>query len=70
MKKFFMDLLTEKDNQTFCAFKTIIFGGSLVFIGCAIAHVIINHTFDAQAFGIGIGALAGGGGVGVMTKDK
>lgn len=68
--KFLTDILTEKDNATFCLIKCIAASGTLTYLGCAVTHVVINHAFDYTAFGTGLGAIMGGGGLGVLMKDK
>ena len=68
IKKFFKDLLTEPNNETFCLIKTISASGALVYFGCAISHVVINHNFDFSSFGIGLGSIAAACGGGLFMK--
>jgi len=70
LQKFLANLFTEPDNQTWCIVKILTGLGALTFLGASIYHVILNHTFDAQSFGMGFGSmLAGGGGSMLMKKD-
>lgn len=70
MKQFLTNLFTEPDNQTWCIVKVLVALGTFTFLGLAIIHVVHNHSFDPQAFGVGFGALlAGGGGSLMMKKD-
>jgi hypothetical protein len=61
--KFFKDMLTEDDNQTFCLarFCTFVAVASFVIIG--FIHVYRGGVFDFSQFGMGIGSVLGGGGV-------
>ena len=68
--KFFKDLFTEANNETFCLVKVIAGLGVLVFLGCAISHVLINHAFNSSDFGLGLGSImAGSGGALALKKD-
>ena len=44
--------------------------GCAGFIGAAIVHVIHNGQFDPQSYGIGLGALLGGTGIGMGAKAR
>lgn len=68
MKQFISDLFTEPDNHTWCLIKVSTALGVLTFLGCSIVHVMVNKTFDYQAFGIGFGAIVGLCGGGLMLK--
>ena len=68
IKKFIKDLLTEPDNQTYCLIKSITASGALIYFGCSISHVVINHSFDFVNFGIGLGSIAACAGGGLMMK--
>ena len=63
MKKFFADILTQNDNRTWCIGRVSLFLGTVSFIAIGFIHAILNHTMDFSAFGMGLGALIGGGGV-------
>ena len=70
MKQFFTNLFTEPDNQTWCIVKVLVGCGAMTFMGLSVVHVLHNHAFDPQAFGVGFGALlAGGGGSLYLKKD-
>lgn len=68
IRKFFHDLLTEPDNETYCIIKTLSAVGGLSFIGLGLTHVIINHNFDFVGFGTGMGAIVGAAGIGAGIK--
>ena len=61
MKKFFMDLFTETDNETFDTTKFLAF---LVFISAIFFQgynlIILKIPFDIEKFGIGMGLIFGG----------
>jgi hypothetical protein len=70
IETFFKNLFTEPDNETWCIIKVLTGLGALTFLGASVYHVVINHTFDAQSFGTGLGSLlAGSGGSMLMKKD-
>ncbi|HEY7985324.1 MAG TPA: hypothetical protein VIE17_00215 [Methylophilaceae bacterium] len=60
LNRAFSDATGEPDDARIAAFMMV-----LTFLGNSIVSVVLNehHIFDAQAFGIGAGALAGGVGV-------
>lgn len=60
LQRTFADASGEPDDARMAAFLMV-----LVYLGNSIASVVMGptHSFDAQAFGIGAGALAGGIGV-------
>ncbi len=60
LNRVFSDADGEPDDARIAAFMMV-----LTFLGNSIASVVLNehHVFDAQAFGIGAGAIAGGVGV-------
>lgn len=68
MKKYFMDLLTETDNKTFCPVRLVAVLGSLQYLALAAAHYVQHHIFDPQGYAIGFGALLGGVGVALGLK--
>ena len=58
--EFFRKLLSGRDNQTPDVARHVGFWGALSGIGMQIYSVgWLGHTFDIQAFGIGLGALVG-----------
>ena len=68
MKQILLDWFTEPDDKTYCLIKALSACGSLTFLACSIVHVVVNKTFDYQAFGIGFGALMVGAGGGLLMK--
>lgn len=42
--------------------------GCVGFIASTMIHVIHNQQFDPQSYGIGFGAILGGGGIGMGMK--
>jgi hypothetical protein len=63
MNKFFTDLLTQNDNQTWCIARVGVFIGIITFVCLGFIHTIYNHTMDFSGFGMGLGGLLGGAGV-------
>jgi hypothetical protein len=63
MNKFFQDIMTENDGRTWCIARVGVFFGIITFIILGFIHTIYNHTIDFSGFGMGLGALLGGGGV-------
>lgn len=71
IKKFLRQILTGLDNKTFDIARVLWILTCFVFLGLAIAHVMINkQPFDAQNFGIGAGGVLLGGGAGVGLKGN
>jgi hypothetical protein len=68
MGKVLKDWFTEPDGKSYCLVKAIAGSGALVYFSATMIHVYINHAFDYQAFGIGLGAIMGGAGAGLMMK--
>lgn len=68
MKKIIKDWFTEPDNNTYCMTKFLSFWGAICFLVYAGIHVLNNHVFDYQAFGVGFGALMTGCGACLMLK--
>lgn len=68
MKKYFLDLITEPDNKTFCPVRALAILGSLQYLGLAIAHYVQHAVFDPQGYAVGFGALLGGVGVALGLK--
>lgn len=65
------DLLTGIDGHTYDPARIYGLGAVLVFFGLAVVAVIVkNQPFDAQAYGIGFGALLAGFGLGVNLKKS
>ena len=61
--KLFKDILTEDDGQTYCMARVCVFIGVLSFCAIGMAHVFKGIPIDFSQFGIGFGAILGGGGV-------
>ena len=70
MKDFLRQLFSGKDNKTPDLGRLLWAVSVLSFIGYAGIHVVHNHTFDPQAYGLGIGAALAGGGIGLGQKAK
>ena len=68
MNKVLTDWFTEPDNKTWCPIKAMSALGVMVYLGCAIVHVVVNKAFDYQSFGIGFGALMAGSGSSLLMK--
>lgn len=68
MSKFFRDLLTQNDNQTFCIARVGVFLGTISFIALGFIHTIYNHTIDFSGFGMGLGGILGGAGIYVGSQ--
>ena len=69
--KIVKDLLTGIDGQTYDPARIYGLGAVAVFFGLAIIAVCVKgQTFDAQAYGIGFGALLAGFGLGVNFKKS
>lgn len=68
MKKFFLDMLTQNDNQTWCVARFGTFIGILTIVALGFIHAIYNHTVDFTAFGMGLGSILGGAGVFVGSQ--
>ena len=70
MKKFFRQLLTEPDNETFCVIRIVASAGIFQYLGITLAHYIQHSAFDPQGFAVGFGALVAGTGAALgMKKD-
>ena len=61
-------LLTGRDNRTYDVARVLLFAGGIVFLVCTLVAVAHSLTFDMENFGLGFGALLGGGGVGIGAK--
>jgi hypothetical protein len=69
MKKFFTDLLTQNDNETWCIARFGVFLGIISIVALGFIHTIYNHTIDFSGFGMGLGAVLGGGGIYVGSQS-
>ena len=70
MKELLRHCFTGKDGQTFDLGRVLWAVAVLSFIVFAGIHVVHNHQFDPQAYGIGIGSALAGGGLGIGAKGK
>jgi hypothetical protein len=78
MNKFFKDLLTENDGQSYDLVRVAIFlvvsmGIPTLVWGAVYSTIHPDHHFDLQGFGIALGSLLGGicaAAVGVGQKQK
>jgi hypothetical protein len=68
MSNLLKSLLTGKDNLTWDVARVLLFFGGIVFLGCTVLSVLKSAQFDMEKFGYGLGALLGGGGVGIGAK--
>lgn len=66
--KFFLHILTEPDNKTFCPIRLIALAGCLQFLGLNLANYIQHGVFDPQAFALGLGSLVTGAGIALGLK--
>lgn len=67
--KFLKDIMTEDDNETYCAARACVVAGSVSFIALAFIHVMFNHAaMDFTQFGVGFGSVLGGGGIAIGAK--
>lgn len=66
-----LNAVTTADDQAIDPIRMGMVVGGVAMIGLSAVAVIINkQPFDPLLFGGGIGAIFGGGGVGLMTKAK
>jgi hypothetical protein len=70
IKQFFKDILTAKDGESFDVGRALLVFGVLAFIGLACYSIMKGNPFDALGFGGGLGAILGGGGVGIGMKSN
>jgi hypothetical protein len=70
MKKFFKEILSEKDNETFEISAVLAFASVIVFLFLAIWQMYETHTFRAIDYGTGASAIIGGGGLSRLFKGK
>ena len=63
MRKFFLDILTQNDNHTWCIARLGVFIGLISLVILGFIHTIYNRSIDFSGYGMGLGAILGGGGV-------
>lgn len=68
MKTFFLHLFTGKDNATADVGRLLWAFGVVGFVAFAGWYVFHGGEFDAQNYGIGLGAALGGGGAAIGFK--
>lgn len=68
MNAFLRSLLTGKDKLTWDVARVLLFFGGIVFLACTVISVLKTAQFDMEKFGYGLGALLGGGGMGIGAK--
>jgi hypothetical protein len=68
VKKFFLNILTEPDNHTFCPVRILSILGVLQYLTTSGFHYVQHAIFDPQAFAVGFGAIIGSVGVALGLK--
>ena len=66
--KLFKDILTEDNNETYCAARVCAVASLFGFLGIAIIHVLHGNSIDFSKLGIGFGSVLGGSGVMIGAK--
>jgi len=66
--KLFKDILTEDDNETYCAARVCALASLFGFLAIAIIHVLHGKDIDFSQLGLGFGTLLGGSGVMIGAK--
>lgn len=67
--KLLKDILTENDNQTYCAARVCAIAAVFGFLVIAIIHVYYGHPIDFSQLGVGFGTVLGGSGVMIGAKQ-
>jgi len=72
MKKFFRDILTGCDNQTYDVGRVGMFIGLISLIGLEIQQIIITHqiSFNPINFATAVGIILGAGGAALKLKEN
>jgi hypothetical protein len=70
IKKFFKDMLSEKDGKSYCVIRVSFLFALVSFVFYAFYSVFTSRSFDLIGFGTGASALLGSGGAGVGLKSK
>ena len=71
MMKLLKDCFTTADGESFDIGRVLWAQGVMVFMGLAVYSVVgQGHSFDMQAFGIGLGATLAAGGAALGFKAK
>jgi hypothetical protein len=66
--KLFKDILTEDNNETYCAARVCAIASLFGFLGIAIIHVMHGKDIDFSQLGIGFGTVLSGSGVMIGAK--
>jgi hypothetical protein len=66
--KLLKDILTEDDNQTYCAARLCAITALFGFLGIALLHVLHGKDIDFSQLGMGFGTVLGGSGVMIGAK--
>ena len=66
--KLFKDILTEDNNETYCAARVCAVAALFGFLGIAILHVLHGGSMDFSQLGVGFGTVLGGSGVMIGAK--
>ena len=66
--KLFKDILTEDNNETYCAARVCAVASLFGFLGIAIIHVLHGGSMDFSQLGVGFGTVLGGSGVMIGAK--
>ena len=66
--KLLKDILTEDDNQTYCAARLCAVTALFGFLGIALLHVLHGGSMDFSQLGVGFGTVLGGSGVMIGAK--
>lgn len=68
MNKLLKDWFTGVDGTTYDVGRVLWFSGVVVFLGCSMYALFIGQTWDAIAYGTGLGAVLAGGGAAIGFK--
>jgi hypothetical protein len=69
MNKMLKDVFTGLDNKTWDLGRVLWAAAFVVGVGLVVHGHIVGHDFDIQAYGVGIGSLLTGGGLGLKLKE-
>lgn len=70
ISKFFKNILTEIDGESYDIMRISLFLGSLGMLGMALISVLKSGVFNATDFGAGYGGLMAAGGSGMAVRGK
>ena len=63
-------MLTDPDNITHNVLKHGVFWGFIAVVGMQVYSIIQGQVFNPISFGVAIGAILGGGGLGIGADAK